>query len=261
MIEEIQKITNVEYTLTEEVINRKWSVVSSKRRQLLTLSDWTQLADSNVPPAIRHQWKVWRQKIRNIRRVTVTNPTDALELLKSLERQSLESLNYDDVEDSEIKPDDLTMETVKQLIEARINEIIPQLLSVNDVGNILNEKLNEFKKSLTHRDLSDDLAIAKLQAIDLINETYAKKVSPIFPQTELFNEVIDYKVDHLDMGEYPLMEVWKNSYGYSLDEVAAHIIVMKKAWLKALCDTESQRLARIQMIERAKNMEELRQTI
>jgi len=263
MTEEIQKISNVKYTVTEEVINRKWTTVGSKRRQLLTLSDWTQLTDSNLSPTAKHYWKTWRQKIRNIKRSAVTNPEDALELLKTLEKQSPEMLNYDNDPEIENKTDDLTVERLNRLLDEKINAILPQLITGNDVTNILNEKVEELKKqlmSVTEKiELHHDLTIAKLQVSEKINEGYNKSFPKLYSDTELFNEAVEFKIK--PEGKYPLLEVWSKIYLTSLDAMAEIVIANKKNWLRDFCASEETHLNWIMRIEGATDIGQLQQIL
>src|SRR5665213_2808580 len=97
MTPKIKKLSNVQYTVTDEVILRKWSEVISKRNKLLNLSDWTQLPDCNLPANIQRLWLKWREKIRNIKKSTVTDPSKALSLLLNLEKQIPEKLSENSV--------------------------------------------------------------------------------------------------------------------------------------------------------------------
>lgn len=261
MSEEIQKITNVEYTLTDEVIARKWATVGGKRRQLLNLSDWTQLADCNLSPAVRHYWKVWRQKVRNITRNTVTHPDDALQLLKTLETQSPAALNYDEFPEIEPSQDEITIEKINQLLDARISEIIPQFTSANDVTTLLDEKLRDFKQSMQPKpvELDNGIHLAKMQLMDIIDRKFyefrpSAQIQHV--HTELFNEAVNFKVNML--GNYPLLKIWARNYSKSLTEMADIAISQKKTWLKSTCLAEEERLGWIKKVENATVVDELK---
>lgn len=44
----------------------KWAIVRQRRNALLTLSDWTQLADVPLDEASREAWRVHRRRLRDL---------------------------------------------------------------------------------------------------------------------------------------------------------------------------------------------------
>ena len=43
-----------------------WQSVNTKRQNILTKTDWTQLPDSGLSPTKKLQWKTYRQRIRDL---------------------------------------------------------------------------------------------------------------------------------------------------------------------------------------------------
>lgn len=50
----------------EVSLELRWDVVRNKRNKLLTLCDWTQLADSQLATEKKAEWTAYRQALRNI---------------------------------------------------------------------------------------------------------------------------------------------------------------------------------------------------
>jgi hypothetical protein len=52
-----------------------WTDLRTRRNQLLTASDWTQLADTHMSQDKKDAWATYRQELRDLPE-TVTSPTD-----------------------------------------------------------------------------------------------------------------------------------------------------------------------------------------
>lgn len=268
----IKKLSNVQYTVTDEVLLRKWTEVISKRNKLLSMSDWTQLSDCNLPANIQRLWLKWREKIRNIKKTTVVDPDKALSLLLNLEKQMPEKLsenipNVDTPSESKniisVNDTDEVKEYIDNLIKTAV---LPKIISLDEITNIINQKSNnnlhvvlenvekKIKELTPVLTLSKDIEEAKVELNSILNENVYKR----YPQfnEELFQEAIDYSSGSYN-GDLPLLQLYATHYKKSLKDMADHMLQEKRQWIKTICDIEKWRLNFLYKIDDAVTIEEL----
>jgi hypothetical protein len=272
MSDQIEKIDNVEFEITDEVLNRKWIDVISKRNKLLSISDWTQLADVDIPPNIRNLWRRWRQKIREIKRTTVTSPDKALSLLNNLEKQMPKKIVDADitVDLPNQSNDVISINELKQQIEDQLKSTyVPKIISLDDVKVLLDDRINAavenvmrhtdqlMDKKLVSRNvfkLADDVELAKVEVLNHLNATCDNKIPTI--NSDLLNEAIDC-ISTPTMKSFPILSVHAHHHKLTLDEMAAKIIEQKKNAIKLICKTEQYKLEYTVKINSATSQEEL----
>ena len=272
MSAKIKKLSNVQYVITDEVLLRKWTEVISKRNKLLAISDWTQLSDCNLPASIQRLWLKWREKVRNIKKSTVTDPNKALSLLTNLENQIPEKLANDDT--SINLPPELiddhgvdTPDNIKEYINDVINTtVLPKIISLNEITNIINQKsdnnlniileqiTNKIKELTPNIILSNDIEEAKVQLKSILNEKIYKK----YPQfnEELFQEAVDYSSGSYD-GDLPLLQLYATHHNLKIHDMAKLMLENKRKWIKDVCEIEKYRLEYLNKIQYATKIEEL----
>lgn len=74
----MQKISNIQFSATEEQEVMLWAEILAQRNRLLINSDWTQLPDARL--LNRNEWTTWRNKVRKITKSTHTKETAKMEL-------------------------------------------------------------------------------------------------------------------------------------------------------------------------------------
>jgi len=60
-----------------EVLAQAWTDLRTRRNQLLTASDWTQLADTHMSQDKKDAWATYRQELRDLPEL-VQNPIDSV---------------------------------------------------------------------------------------------------------------------------------------------------------------------------------------
>lgn len=275
---EIQKLKNVQYKITEEVLTRKWLTVRSKRNRLLALSDWTQLGDVNIPQNIRGLWRRWRQKVRDVNQTTVNNPDNAATLLQTLEDQMPKKL-------SDIAIDNLPpvapllsseLEEIKTEFKRTIDTIFsssvePRIISLDDVAAFIEKEINEVSRIIIDNfNITIDKKIAAFAAKSnimvptdieecktyyktVINAKYDKMIPPF--NTELLNEAVDCLSE--SESSFPLLQVYATNNNFSLRDMAEKILKDKKEWLRHVCNVEHNRLQYLNTIDKVITKEEL----
>lgn len=235
---EIPKLSNVEYTLTDEVINRKWSAVYAFRNKLLSMSDWTQLGDSNIPQNIKNFWKTWRQKIRNIKKALVNDPDKALELLKTLENQMPEKIINNEELRLSSEPMDSTQilqlaEFEKQFMQKVVDTICPKITSMDDIDVLIKNKFEDSFSKKINIIIKDEL----LPIISNINQQI-KQITDDKLNYDLLTEAIDYL--HDNTVKCPLLKIYADNTDKSLLEMAEHLIKQRKQQYINHCNTVSE---------------------
>ena len=276
MSTKIKKLSNIQFTVTDDVLLRKWSDVKSKRNKLLSMSDWTQLPDSNVPANIQRLWVKWREKVRSIKHSSVNDPDKALTLLRNLERQMPEQLP-DATQPTIVDPEYVTpiqnnaaidIEQFKQYINEIIKTaVLPKIISIDEITNIINQKsdnnlglmmrtIDDKIKQQSVVSLSDNLDEAKAQLTTILNDAVHKRYPKL--NEELFSEALDY-LSGSYTGDLPLLQLFANSYEKTLTEMAQHMLQQKKRWIKDICDIEKYRLDYLNKIQNSVTIEEIRE--
>lgn len=254
--------------MTEEVLSRKWLEVISKRNKLLSLSDWTQLPDCNIPPNIQRLWTKWREKIRNIKKTTVTEPDKAVSLLKTLEKQMPEKIAEDSISIVNVDTDTVVEPSVnnnlKIMIDNTIKEtVLPKIISLDEITNIINQKsdnnLNIALKILQPDIvLSQDLPEAQTQLIKILND----KINKDYPKfiEELFTESVDY-LSGSYTGDLPLLQLYATHYNKSLKDMSEDMLQSKRKWIKDISEIEKYRLEYLNKIIKSATIVELEELL
>lgn len=269
MTSQIKKLSNVQYIVTDEVLLRKWTEVISKRNKLLSLSDWTQLPDCNIPASIQRLWLKWRAKLRNIKKSTVIDPDKALSLLKNLENQMPEKLMETGSEPVMEVKDIVTVDKtddLKEYVNNLINTtVLPKVISVDEITNIITQNsnnnlsiaLNYIEKKIKELTplvtLFQDVQEAKAQLNTLLNENVYKR----YPQfnEELFQEAVDYLSG--STGDLPLLQLYATHNEIEMEMMANMMLDTKRKWIKDVCEIELFRLEHLNKIKQAGTIDEL----
>lgn len=251
---DIKKINNVKFSLTDEVLTRKWNEVINRRNRLLSMSDWTQLPDVELSKDTRNMWVRWRQKIRNVRKSSIKDPEKAHEILNSLEAQIPEKINIPDVVSNEVT------ENVSELSKFK-EELLPQLISPSDVEKIINDRIeantkliidvfnNTINQKITKE--SEDSFNTKAELIEHLNKKYFYFYS-LYTEVdnEKFKQAVDYLVDDApNLDHYPLIKIESDHLGVGYKEMAKIIINRRSQWMDAIGNFEKERLACIKSIK------------
>lgn len=282
MNEEIKKLSNVKYEITNEVMVRKWSDVNTKRNRLLLLSDWTQLTDVNIPLNIKKLWVNWRSKVRNVKKTTINDPNKALSLLNALEQQMPEKINPDELPDfantssADFSNNELNEDGLKQfkkyIDDVVTNDITPKIISLDDVKKLMDEHITKNTETLINHfndvvnnkfnvlknnsvTLPDNLDSAKGALKIILNEKCNKRYT--HSNHELFSEAIDYL--SFPKGKFPLLQVYATNLNKTLEDMAKDVIETKKEWLRQICQIEDFRLKYLNKIDSSSTLVELNQ--
>ena len=279
MNNDIQKLTNVKFTVTTEVITRKWQEVESKRNGLLAASDWTQLIDTDLPQASRGTWIKWRKKIREISKKNVANPDKAMALLTSLEKQIPKKLNIAPTPELPIEGllpakvvigEDSITEIKEYVDKLFTDKVIPKLITYEDMTTVISENILEaiqqasinlqalVEKKIANVkskpiQLSDSLDDAKLEIKHIINKTCNAQ----FPTQNqlLYDEALDYAVD--PSTKVGMLNIYASYYNKSLTDTATFIIESKKESYKISCAIEENRLKYFGKVDQAISVDDL----
>jgi hypothetical protein len=270
---DITKITNVEFERTEEVISRKWLSVGAKKSRLLTLSDWTQLPDASIPQNIKNVWRAWRQKVRAVKRSSYNDADKALEALNSLQQQSPERLTIEEIQiiPTDPIPPSVELEEVKSSILKIVHEsidcnVIPRIINVEDIASMIDQKiqyatqilLDNFNSAIEKKLLDyinqddhipkDTVTFTKLM-LDQVNKKHDRWI-PKFNE-DLLDEAMDFLGISEGMTSWPLLKIHANYEDLSLSEMAQKVVKDKNQWLKLTCKIETSRL---EFIKRARTV-------
>lgn len=74
----MQKISNIQFSATEEQEVTLWAEILAQRNRLLINSDWTQLPDARL--LNRDEWATWRNKVRKVTKAVHTKESAKIEL-------------------------------------------------------------------------------------------------------------------------------------------------------------------------------------
>jgi hypothetical protein len=282
MSEDIPKISNVKYEITNEVMARKWSEANAKRNRLLMLSDWTQLPDVNIPLNIKKLWMNWRAKVRNVKKATINDPSKALALLNSLEQQMPEKINPDELPEfanpagadfANVENNEDTFKQFKKYIDDVVrNDLSPKIVSLDDIKKLMDEHISRHTEILTQHFndvvnnkfnvlknnsivLPDNIETAKTTLKMILNEKCNKRYT--HSNHELVTEAIDYLSN--PKGKFPLLQVYANNLNKSLENMAKDVIESKKEWLRQICQIEDFRLKYLNKIDSSFTLAELNQ--
>lgn len=264
----IEKISNLQILLTDEVINRKWNDVIVKRNKLLSISDWTQLSDAPINKEMRNMWTKWRQKVRQVKKSAIINSEKALELLNVLELQIPEKIQY--VTETIVAPMVEEIESIPIIdVDVKLNElkdeIYKQIISMNDVSSIINDKFTNNNEILLKA--VEHLIDIKLQKpvvitppkefledqellIQQVNDKYRKEFSEYTEvDNEKFKQAVDYIVDKTpNEDHYPLLKIHFKMDAIDKVVVAQKLIADRNKWLQRVCKLEEDRLQYIKRI-------------
>lgn len=266
-MDEIEKLSNVEYVVTEEVLQRQWLEVYAKRNKLLTMSDWTQIPDVEIQQSVRNLWRKWRQKLRGIKRSTVKTPEQAMTLLSNLERQIPKKLNPDVTVDEPAVSIDyaefnkyidgylknyesktISMDDVNALFEQKLNKTAELVLG--SITSVVDKRLAALKQQST---LSDDVDEAKNQLKAIVKDSCTNWMP--FINYELVNEAIDYLSGI--KGNFPLLVLHTKHKEENIQKIATDIIKDKQAAHREICQIEEYRLKYLAQIDKASSHDEL----
>lgn len=264
MTEEIKQLSNVSFKLTDEVISRNWMSVNARKTRLLSLSDWTQMPDVPLPQNIRNVWRQWRSKVRAVKRSAYTDPSKAMEALKSLELQIPEGISEEalaEVADMPALPNP-EMDAIKQqLVDVIRNhvdtEVAPKVITMADVEKLIDVKLDAVQQMLLENfQMSLEKKLSNFveksppsedkrtwgEALDDLHTFIDKKFArPAFDE-ELFQEAVDFLSNNEADTTFPLLTVHAEFSSVKLSEMAQKIINGRRVWLKEACEMERQRL-------------------
>jgi hypothetical protein len=262
MTDEIRQLSNVSFKMTDEVISRNWMSVNARKTRLLSLSDWTQLSDVNLPQNTKNVWRLWRSKVRAVKRSVYSDPTKAMEALKSLEQQIPEGISDESLAEVVAMPPlpNPEMDAVKQeltdFVRSHVDaEVTPKFISMEDVERLIDMKLQtmqtiifeNFQLALDKK--LDSYVRVEPQAAPSLNELriqLLKQIDTSFARPphdeELFQEAVDFVSDRETTSSFPLLTLHANSSGFTLNGYAQEIINYKRHWLKACCEKDALRL-------------------
>jgi hypothetical protein len=273
MTEEIKQLTNVSYKLTDEVITRNWLSVNARKTRLLSLSDWTQMADVNLPQNIKNVWRQWRSKVRAVKRSAYLDPNAAMEALKSLEQQIPEGISDEALAEVVNMPalPNPELDAVKQELMDAVrshvdNEVNPRFVSMEDVEKLVDVKLEKVQQMLIENfqtSLNKALEVVVVKSSvpevplrDEIRQLIDTKLARLPFDEELFQEAVDFLSDH-ETSSFPLLMVHAEFDGKKLSEKAKEIINQRRSWLQHVCKFEKVRLQFVQRLHKCNTLEEL----
>ena len=277
----IEKISNIQIALTDEVIERKWNDVIVKRNKLLSISDWTQLHDAVITKEMRNAWIKWRQKVRQVKKSTVIDFDKAMELLNVLELQMPVKIHYIPTENiiSENSitnpPDNILSEDFdKKLNELRDN-LTGSIVSMRDIDSFISEKLNDNndklieilkhlinEKMITHPAIPPSIKPFEILKNELLSDI-SKKYHTIFSEytevdNEKFKQAVDYIVDKTpNIDHYPLLKLAFKYDTRNTEEIIKDIINCRNKWLQNICRHEENRVNYTNRVINSTSEEEL----
>lgn len=258
MENEITKLSNVKYIVTEEVMERKWQDVISKRNSLLAISDWTQLLDCELPQSSKGTWLKWRKKVRNIGRKTVTEPDNALHLLKALENQMPKRLIADLAGNENNTAPTLTESNVQEFISTYVDDnVIPKIINVEDIVVIVKDNIANIENEKSAPEpivLSSNLEDAKREAKHFIDCKCNMKL-PIINRL-LIDEALDFLVGSSTVTK--MLALYAKYYNKSLEDTAGDILFKQKEDYKTSCNIEEKRLSYFVKIDTSNTVDEVR---
>jgi hypothetical protein len=266
-MDEIEKLSNVEYVVTEEVLKRQWLEVYAKRNKLLSMSDWTQIADVDMPQSVRNLWRKWRQKLRVIKRSSVKTPEQAMSLLANLERQIPQKLKIDITTEEPTSTVDYA--EIGKYVDEHLKNYESKIISMDDVSNLFEQKLNKTAEFVLENvtsvvdkrlaalrqqaTLSGNIDEAKNQLKAIVKDTCSNWMP--FINYELVNEAIDYLSGM--KGNYPLLVLHVKHKEKDIQTIAADIIKDKQVAHREICQIEEYRLKYLAQIDKASSYDEL----
>lgn len=263
----IEKLTEYQTFPTKEVWDRKWVSVSAKKLKLLSLSDWTQLADCTLPQNIKNVWKQWRQRVRAIKRSAIDDPDKAMELLKGYERSCPSELSVSDdiAHISEAPAVNEELEAVRASMQEDVKKyfaenVSAKMISIEDVTALVNAKLEQqaaqfqtLIQSLRPTTVpapAPELPELKAELLHLNDKINAMDFSAV--SSELYAESVDFLVMGESDHNWPLLQVSATHHNMTLHDMAEQVVQQKKTWLREACKKEELRLnyaARINALE------------
>jgi hypothetical protein len=173
----MKKIKNLKLENTEISEAIKWAELDSKIASLLKETDFIFLEDSEIHN--KEEWKIWRQKVRRVKKNSGGIYGSAISILKNLEEQkpvlikktfdsspSERSISLYKKDLIETVKRRYNRELLKQLVESGQNGLFDLVLGVNSVENARIANSLKFSMDVEIQNIESTNSITELEKIN-----------------------------------------------------------------------------------------------
>lgn len=157
----IQKITNIKSSPSEEKIINSWKQIKSLKIKMLNDTDWIFVKDSNLTESCISAWIKWRDKVKKSK--DITNLDEASEYLRALHN------NRPELQYASEKPKNV--ESYKKLLHKALQDTLKTLSeNVADEFGSRDVLIEKFEEAVRYKDGSNNYILLEIES-EFTNKT------------------------------------------------------------------------------------------
>lgn len=119
----MERIKNLTVQASDAARDAEWATVAAFRNRLLSVSDWTQMPDSEIDKLLAFKWKIWRHSLRAVSRDVYDTPEKFKAVCEAISKYTPRDASYDPVIDKKT-----LLHFLDLMVETEIRDLAPYTL-------------------------------------------------------------------------------------------------------------------------------------